>query len=65
MTISEVKGIARCRRDRVEQAYATGSLRACATNPGRKGRTPGVLFSDSEVLRWIASGSPTAPVGAL
>ena len=65
LTINEIKATARCRRKRIEQALATGALRACATNINRKGRTPGVLVAADEVMRWMAAGSPTAPVGVL
>lgn len=64
LTINEIKALRRCRREHVEQALATGALRACAINVNRKGRTPGVLVAADEALRWMAAGAPTAPVGA-
>ena len=62
LTSNEVKALARCRREKIDQAVATGALRPCAHNPNRKGRTPAVLFTADEAMRWIASGSPTACV---
>lgn len=64
LTINDTKRLAHCRRERVEQALATGALRAAVLNPDRRGRTPRALILADEALRWIGAGMPTTPGGA-